>query len=53
MSSTTGHSWEDGVCIECGRETGVVYVDEHGQMCFVCLDQAAEQGDSDAQEVFK
>lgn len=46
-------SWDDGVCTECGRETDVTHVNGHGEACLVCLDQAAEQGDSEAHEVLE
>lgn len=45
--------WSDGECSECNRNTSVVYVDGLGEACLVCLDQAAEQGDSDAHEVLE
>lgn len=44
-------SWDDGECSECNRNTSVVYVDGIGEVCLVCLDQAAEQGNESAREV--
>lgn len=38
-------TWVGGVCSKCDRETDVVHVDEHGQMCIVCLDLVTENNE--------
>lgn len=37
--------WHEGTCNDCGRETNVIHVDEHGTLCIVCLNQLAEQNE--------
>ncbi len=46
-------SWDDGECSECNRTTSVVHVDDLGEVCLVCLDRAAEQGNESAREVVR
>lgn len=40
-------SWHEGTCEAdgCDRDTRVIHVQDHGDLCIVCLDMLAEHGE--------